>query len=318
MNILVTGSSGLVGSALIPALTAGGHRVSRLVRSKTNLGIRDTFWDPLSGELYSPPLEDLDGVVHLAGESIAGGRWTKGRKIRIRQSRVHGTRLLADSLARLAHPPNVFISASAVGYYGDRGHEILTEQCSSGSNFLAQVCRDWEIAAQPAADCGIRVITLRTGVALSLSGGALPRMLLPFRMGVGGIVGTGKQYMSWISIDDLVRIIIYALKIETLKGPVNAVAPKPVTNAEFTRTLGRLLSRPTVFPMPGFAAQLAFGEMANELLLASARVVPAKLEASGFVFRHSDLASALTDLLGAAMAESTVAAAERLPSLHNK
>jgi uncharacterized protein len=296
MNILVTGSTGLVGSALIPALTAEGHRVSRLVRSKSNLEIRDTFWDPSAGELYSPPLEDLDGVVHLAGESIANGRWTKTRKACIRESRVHGTSLLSKSLARLARPPKIFISASAVGYYGDRGHEILTEQCSCGSNFLAGVCREWEAAAQPAADGGIRVITLRTGVVLSLNGGALARMLGPFRMGVGGIVGSGRQYMSWISIDDLVRILLYALKIETLKGPVNAVAPKPVTNAEFTRNLGRVLKRPTMFPMPGFAARMAFGEMADELLLASARVVPAKLEASGFVFRHPDLETALASM----------------------
>jgi uncharacterized protein len=305
MNILVTGSSGLVGSALIPALTAEGHRVSRLVRSKSNLGIRDTFWDPAGGELYSPPLEGLDGVVHLAGESIAGGRWTKGRKLRIRESRIQGTRLLSESLARLTHPPKVLISGSAIGYYGNRGQEILTELAPPGSNFLAGVCQDWEAVANAAAESGIRVVTLRTGVVLSPRGGALARMLLPFRMGVGGVVGSGKQYMSWISIDDLVRIILYALKIETVKGPVNAVAPKPVTNGEFTRTLGRVLRRPTVFPMPGFAARLAFGEMADELLLASARVVPAKLEASGFVFRHPDLESALSSLLGAAKAAWT-------------
>lgn len=302
MNILVTGSSGLVGSALIPALTAEGHRVSRLVRTKSNLGIRDTFWDPNAGELYSPPLEGLDGVVHLAGESIAEGRWSKIRKARIRQSRAQGTRLLSESLARLAQPPKVLISASAIGYYGDRGSEILTEQAPPGSSFLAGVCQDWEAAAQPAAGSSIRVVTLRTGIVLSPVGGALARMLPPFRMGLGGMVGSGKQFMSWISIDDLVRIVLYVLKIETVRGPVNAVAPKPVTNAEFTRILGRVLSRPTVLPMPAFAARLAFGEMADELLLASARVVPAKLEASGFVFRHPDLESALSSLLGVAQA----------------
>lgn len=302
MNILVTGSSGLVGSALIPALTAEGHRVSRLVRTKSNLGIRDTFWDPTAGELYSPPLEGLDGVVHLAGESIADGRWSKTRKARIRQSRVQGTRLLSESLARLSSPPKVLLSASAIGYYGDRGHEILTELSPPGCNFLSGVCQEWEAATLAVAERSIRVVTLRTGIVLSPIGGALARMLLPFRMGVGGIVGSGRQYMSWISIDDLVRIIIYALKIETVKGPVNAVAPKPVTNAEFTRILGRVLSRPTVLPMPGFAARLAFGEMADELLLASARVVPAKLEASGFVFRHPNLESALSSLVGVAKA----------------
>ncbi|HLY63776.1 MAG TPA: TIGR01777 family oxidoreductase [Terriglobia bacterium] len=302
MNILVTGSNGLVGSALIPVLTAEGHRVSRLVRSKSNLGIRDTFWDPAAGELYSPPLEGLDGVVHLAGESIADGRWSKARKARIRESRVQGTRLLSGSLARLVHPPKVLISASAIGYYGDRGQEILSEQAHPGSGFLAGVCQDWEAAVQPAPERSIRVVTLRTGIVLSPVGGALARMLLPFRMGVGGVVGSGKQYMSWITIDDMIRIILYALKIETLRGPVNAVAPKPVTNAEFTRILGRVLSRPTVLPMPGFAARLAFGEIANELLLSSARVVPAKLEASGFVFRHPDLETALSSLLGVAKA----------------
>jgi uncharacterized protein (TIGR01777 family) len=302
MNILITGSSGLVGSALIPALTSEGHRVSRLVRSKSALGIRDTFWDPSSQELYSPPLEGLDAVVHLAGESIASGRWTKERKERIQQSRIMGTRLLAMSLAKLATPPKVLISASAIGYYGDRGFEVLTEQSAPGTNFLSGVCRDWEAATAPATEKGIRVVNLRTGVVLSPNGGALARMLTPFRMGVGGIVGSGKQYMSWISIDDLIRVILYTLKMELLRGPVNAVAPKPVTNADFTRILGAVLKRPTVLPMPPFAARLAFGEMADELLLASARVLPMKLTSSGFVFRHPDVETALTDLLRVARA----------------
>jgi uncharacterized protein (TIGR01777 family) len=244
----------------------------------------------------------LDAVIHLAGESIAGGRWTAARKARIRDSRTQGTRLLAETLAQLARPPKVLISGSAIGYYGDRGQEILTENEGPGSNFLAGVCRAWESATEPAAHNGTRVVILRTGIVLSRKGGALARMLTPFRMGVGGVVGSGKQFMSWISIDDLVRIILYALKIETVKGPVNAVAPKPVTNAEFTRLLGRILRRPTVLPMPGIAARLAFGEMADELLLASTRVAPAKLEASGFVFRHPDLESALMSILGVAKA----------------
>ncbi len=298
----MTGSSGLVGSALIPVLTAEGHRVSRLVRSKAELGIRDTYWDPSSNELYSPPLEGLDAVIHLAGESIAGGRWTKARKDQIRQSRVQGTRLLASSLAKLAKPPKVLISASAIGFYGDRGYEVLTEQSAPGSNFLAGVCREWEAATAPAAEKGIRVVNLRTGIVLSSSGGALARMLMPFRMGVGGIVGNGKQYMSWISIDDLIRIFVYTLKMDSLRGPVNAVTARSVTNAEFTRVLGRVLKRPTVLPMPTFAARLAFGEMADELLLASARVLPMKLSASGFVFRHPDLETALSSLLGVAQA----------------
>jgi uncharacterized protein len=302
MHILVTGSTGLVGSTLIPVLTAEGHRVSCLVRSKSKMGNRDTYWDPAAGELYSPGLEGLDAVVHLAGESIAGGRWTAARKARIRDSRIQGTRLLSQTIAQLARPPKVFISASAVGYYGDRADEVLTEQSPPGSNFLAGVCHEWESATEPAAQHGIRVVILRLGVVLSSKGGALAKMLTPFRMGVGGIVGSGKQYMSWIAIDDLVRIIIHALKTESFNGPTNAVAPNPVTNAEFTKSLGRALRRPTVFPMPAFAARLALGKMADELLLASARVVPPKLLASGFVFRHPDLESALADLFGKAKA----------------
>ena len=297
MHILVTGSTGLAGSALIPALTADGHRVSRLVRTKLNLENRDHYWDPTSNELYSPSLEGLDAVIHLAGESIAGGRWTAARKARIRDSRVQGTSLLSQSLAKLARPPRVFVSASAIGFYGDRADEILTEESSPGSNFLAGVCREWESAAAPAAQHGIRVVTLRFGMVLSSKGGALAKMLTPFRMGVGGVVGNGKQYMSWIAIDDLVSVIIHALKTDGLKGPVNAVAPNPVTNAEFTKALGRALRRPTIFPMPAFAARLAFGEMADELLLASARVVPTKLQASGFEFRHPNIESAFTSLL---------------------
>ena len=302
MHILVTGSTGLVGSTLIPALTTEGHRVSCLVRSKAKMGNRDTYWDPAAGELYSPGLEGLDAVVHLAGESIAGGRWTAARKARIRDSRIQGTRLLSQTLAQLARPPKVFISASAIGYYGDRADEILTEQSPPGSNFLAGVCREWESATEPAAQHGIRVVILRLGVVLSAKGGALAKMLTPFRMGVGGVVGSGKQYMSWIAIDDLVRVVIHALKTESLSGPTNAVAPNPVTNAEFTKTLGRTLRRPTIFPMPAFAARLALGEMADELLLASQRVVPSKLLASGFVFRHPGLESALADLFGKAKA----------------
>jgi uncharacterized protein (TIGR01777 family) len=302
MHILVTGSTGLIGSALVTALTSQGHRVSRLVRSKSNLGNRDTYWDPGAGELNSAPLENLDAVVHLAGENIAGGRWTAERKARIRGSRIQGTRLLCQTLAQLGRPPKALVSASAVGYYGDRGEEILTEESPPGSNFLAGVCADWEAATEPAAQHGIRVVTARFGVVLSPAGGALAKMLTPFRMGAGGIVGCGKQYMSWITITDLVGAIIHALKTDSLQGPVNAVAPNPVTNAEFTKTLGRVLGRPTVLPMPAFAARLAFGEMADELLLASAHVVPAKLLASGFVFRYPELEPALTNLLAKAKA----------------
>lgn len=302
MHILVTGSTGLVGSTLVPALTAEGHRVSCLVRSKSKTETGDILWAPPIGELDKTSLEGFDSVIHLAGENIAGGRWTAARKARIRDSRIQGTRLLSESLAQLARPPKVFVSASAVGYYGDRADVVLTEQSSPGSNFLAGVCREWESATEPAAQRGIRVVILRLGMVLSPSGGALAKMLTPFRMGVGGIIGSGKQFMSWIAIDDLVRIIIHTLKTDSLDGPTNAVAPNPVTNREFTKTLGRALRRPTVLPMPAFAARLALGEMADELLLASARVVPSKLLASGFVFHHPDLESALTDLLGKAKA----------------
>ncbi|MGD0697382.1 MAG: TIGR01777 family oxidoreductase [Terriglobia bacterium] len=302
MHILVTGSSGLVGSALIPALAGEGHRVTRLVRSTPRAAGDSIPWDPAAGILDAPSLEGFDAVVHLAGESIAGGRWTVERKARIRDSRVNSTRLLSERLAQLTRPPKVLISASAVGYYGDRGDETLTEESPPGSNFLAGVCREWEAATEPALQHGIRVAVLRSGVVLSPAGGALAKMLFPFRMGVGGIVGSGKQYFSWISIDDLVRVIIRALKTDSLRGPVNAVAPHAVTNAEFTKALGQVLGRPTIVPMPAFAARIAFGEMADELLLASARVVPAKLLASGFVFHHAEIGHALTDLLQGAKA----------------
>jgi uncharacterized protein (TIGR01777 family) len=302
MQILITGSRGLVGSALIPALGAEGHRVVRLVRTKPATEKDCLHWDPAAGILDATSFEGIDGVVHLAGENIAGGRWTVERKERIRDSRVRGTRLLAERLAELARPPKVLVSASAVGYYGDRGNETLTEASPPGSNYLARVCHEWEAATEPAGQRGIRVINLRMGVVLSAEGGALAKMLFPFRMGVGGIVGNGKQYFSWISIDDLVRTILHALETDSLRGPVNAVAPHSVTNAEFTKALGKVLGRPTIVPMPAFAARLTFGEMADELLLASARVTPAKLLASGFVFRHSDVESALTALLGKAKA----------------
>jgi uncharacterized protein (TIGR01777 family) len=302
MNILVTGSTGLIGSALVPALTAQGHRVSRLVRSKLNLGNRDTYWDPSAAKLDVASLENLDAVVHLAGENIAGGRWTAARKARIRDSRIQGTRLLSDSIAKLTQSPKILISASAVGYYGDRGDETLTEESSAGSNFLAGVCQEWEAATGAAKQRGIRVVAMRFGVVLSPSGGALAKMLLPFRMGVGGVVGSGRQYMSWIALTDLVGAIIHALKTDSLHGPVNTVAPNPVTNAEFTKTLGHVLRRPTIFPMPAFAARLIFGQMADELLLASARVVPSKLLASGFVFHYPELEPALSNLLGKAKA----------------
>jgi uncharacterized protein (TIGR01777 family) len=242
-------------------------------------------------------LQGLDAAVHLAGESIAQ-KWTPESKVRILKSRARGTRLLSESFARLTQPPRVFLCASAIGYYGNRGDEILTEENASGSGFLAEVCREWEAACESATRKGIRVVNLRIGVVLSPTGGVLGRMLSPFRLGLGGRIGSGKQYMSWIAIDDLVAVILHALTCDKLSGPVNAVAPNPVTNFEFTKTLGRVLRRPTVFPVPAWAARLALGEMANDLLLASARVEPTRLASSGYEFQYPELEGALRHVLG--------------------
>ena len=301
MNILVTGSTGLVGSALLPFLTAGGNRVARLVRSRTRPAksdIPEIQWDPAVGSMDLSGLDEFDAVVHLAGESIAEGKWTPAKKASIRDSRVKGTTLLCQSLAQLQQPPKVLVCASAIGYYGDRGDEILDEGSSPGKGFLSEVCKDWEAAAQPAVKKGIRVVQHRLGMILSPSGGALAKMLPPFRMGVGGIIGSGKQYMSWIALDDVLGTIHHALLSDGLAGPVNTTSPHPVTNREFTKTLGRVLGRPTVFPMPEFAARLAFGEMADELLLASTRVEPARLLGSRYSFRFPQLEEALRHLLG--------------------
>jgi len=298
MKILVTGSTGLVGRTLVPFLTGRGDSVIRLVRSTSKSEGAKVHWNPATGSIDTARLEGLDAVVHLAGERIATGRWTAEKKVRIRESRVRGTRLLCESLARLGQPPQVLVSASAIGYYGDRGDEILREESASGSGFLAQVCREWEAATESAIQKGIRVVHLRIGVVLSPLGGALAKMLLPFRMGLGGIIGSGRQFMSWIALEDLVGSIAYALTTDAIRGPVNAVAPHPVMNREFTKTLGRVLGRPTLFPMPAFAARLAFGEMADELLLSSGRVEPARLSTTGYVFRYPTLEGALRHLLG--------------------
>ncbi|MBI3328961.1 MAG: TIGR01777 family protein, partial [Nitrospinae bacterium] len=242
MNVVVTGSSGLIGSALVSFLVSGGHRVTRLVRSRARPGDAEVQWDPAAGTLETAGLEGLDAVVHLAGENIAAGRWTAERKARIRDSRVKGTQFLCDTLTRLAQPPKALVCASAIGYYADRGEEILREESPPGLGFLAEVCRAWEAAAAPAAQKGVRVVHLRIGVVLSPAGGALAKMLTPFKMGLGGRVGSGRQYMSWIALDDLVGVIHHALTTDTLQGPVNAVAPRPVTNLEFTTTVGGVLS----------------------------------------------------------------------------
>jgi uncharacterized protein (TIGR01777 family) len=244
-------------------------------------------------------LEGLDAVIHLAGESIQG-RWTPNKKARIRESRFKGTRLLADALAQLAKPPKVFISASAIGYYGDRGDEVLREDSSPGNGFLAEVVREWEAATEPASKKGIRVVNVRTGIVLGSEGGALGQMLTPFKMGVGGRIGSGQQYMSWIALDDEVGAIEHALKTESLRGPVNFVGPSPVRNTEFTKVLGKVLSRPTVFPLPAFAVKTVFGQMGEELLLFSQRVEPSRLTASGYKFRYPELEGALRRAVGKA------------------
>lgn len=296
MRISVTGSSGLIGSALVPALTAEGHEVARVVRSATAGGA--WRWDPGAGHVDARAVNGMDAVVHLSGENIAAGRWTAARKARIRDSRRHGTRVMAEAVAGADPRPKALLCASAMGFYGDRGDESLTEASAPGRGFLPEVSREWEAACAPARDRGVRVVHLRFGIVLSPAGGALAKMLLPFRLGVGGVVGSGRQWWSWVSLDDVLGAIRHALVTPGLAGPVNVTAPNPVTNADFTRTLGRVLSRPTLFPVPAFAARLAFGEMADALLLASARVVPERLLQTGYAFRHPELEPALRHLLG--------------------
>ncbi len=284
-----------MGSALVSALLSHGHQVVPLVRSSPKPG--EVHWDPAAGKIDSTGLERSEAVVHLAGDPIAKGRWTAEKKARIRDSRVKGTQLLARTLAGLNRRPPVLVSASAIGWYGNRGEEILKEGSPPGTGFLAETGQEWERATESAAQAGIRVVFMRFGIILSPKGGALPMMLPPFKIGLGGVLGSGLQTMSWISIDDVVGAILHAIKNENLRGPVNTVSPNPVTNREFTRTLGRVLLRPTLFPVPVFAVRLLFGEMGDEALLASTRVVPDRLLASGYRFVHPDLEGALRYLL---------------------
>lgn len=299
MRILISGSSGMIGSALVSALEGEGHTIGRLVRRTANHGKNEVYWDPGRGSLDKTSLVDFapEAVINLAGESIASGRWTSKKKAKIRDSRVHGSAVLAESLASLENPPRVFINASAIGFYGNRGQEKLSESSPSGEGFLAEVCRAWEVATEPAQKKGIRVVLVRTGIVLDLHGGALKKMLLPFKLGLGGVIGNGRQYMSWISIEDEVGILQFALTHDSLQGPVNAVAPNPVTNREFTKTLGRVLFRPTLVPMPASTARMIFGEKAEELLLAGARVLPEKLLQAGYSFKYPELKPALKYLL---------------------
>lgn len=303
MKIMVTGATGLVGRHLVPLLTTQGHEVLRLSRRPPQ-DANDLVWNPERRDLPPARLEGLDAVVHLAGENIASGRWTPALKERIRASRVEGTRLLCETLARLQQKPHTLVCASAIGFYGDRGADVMTEASPPGTGFLPEVCQAWEAACEPARAAGIRVVNLRIGVVLSPEGGALAKMLPPFRCGLGGVVGSGRQYLSWIAIDDVTGAILHCLQHTELSGPVNATAPHPVTNQEFTQTLGGVLRRPTVFPLPAFAAKLMMGEMADELLLSSTRVEPHKLLQSGYVFRFPFLEAALRHLLGYAAPSS--------------
>jgi uncharacterized protein (TIGR01777 family) len=295
MNVLISGATGLIGSVLIPALEAGGHRVTRLTRSPK--GNEDIGWDPSAGEMDTSRLEGIDAVVHLAGESIAEGRWTPAKKARILESRTRGTRLLAEKVAGFPEPPRAMVSASAVGYYGDRGNELLREESEPGSDFLAEVCRAWEAAADPAREAGIRVVHTRFGLVLSTKGGALARTLPIFKLGGGGRIGSGRQWWSWVAIDDVVGAILHALTNGSVEGSVNVGSPNPLTNAEYTKILGKVLNRPTIFPLPASAARLALGEVADALLLASQRMEPAKLKETGYEFRYPELEGALRHLL---------------------
>lgn len=295
MHILVTGATGLVGSKLLPLLKADGHEVSTLTR-RASRSPSERTWNPDSGSLPAATLDGIDAIIHLAGENIGDSRWTAAKKKRIRDSRVIGTRMLAEAAAKSGRV-KAFVSASAIGFYGDRGTEQLTESSPPGAGYLPEVCREWEAAAEPARTAGIRVVNLRLGVVMAQEGGALAKMLLPFKMCVGGIIGNGQQYWSWLTADEAARMFQYAVNNESLSGPVNAVSPAPATNSEFTKALGRVLHRPTIFPLPAFMAKLVLGEMAQDLILASTRVIPAKLQAAGYQFVHPEIESALAAAL---------------------
>lgn len=296
-DTLITGSSGLIGTAVASAVRQGGGRVVCLVR-RPERADDEVEWDPERGTVDRARLEGLDAVVHLAGENIAAGRWNAAKKARIAGSRVEGTRRLCEALAACARPPRVFVGASAIGYYGDRGDQVMTEECAPGTDFLARVCVDWEDASRD-LEAVARVVRPRIGVVLSRHGGALHRMLPPFRLGLGGRIGSGRQWLSWIALDDLVALLLHVIADDGIVGAYNATAPRPVTNAEFAQTLARALRRPAVLPLPALAVRCLFGEMGDALLLSSTRVVPQRLTAAGFAFRHPELDGALRAMLGA-------------------
>jgi len=297
-RILISGASGLIGTALRHFLTTGGHQVDTLVRHLPRQSKGEIVWDPLAGKIDSDALEGVDAVIHLSGESLSAGRWTADRKKRFEESRVKSTDLLARTLAGLKKRPEVLVSASAIGMYGDRGDEPLTEASPPGTGFLPDLCQKWENAARPAAEAGIRVVHPRIGIVMSARGGALATMLPPFKLGGGGVIGSGNQYMSWISLDDLIAVIHEAIFNPQLSGPVNATAPNPVTNRQFTKTLGSVLHRPTFLPLPAPVVKLVFAEMGERLLLEGAKVFPARLEEIGFSFLHPTLEEALRSELG--------------------
>jgi len=298
MKILVSGSSGFIGKELVNFLKTFGNEVIRLIRHREDHPLDAIMWNPESGIDDTAALEEFDAVIHLAGENIAGGRWSEKKKERILNSRVQGTLNLTKALLELKKPPRVFICSSAIGFYGNRGDMICTEETSSGNGFLADVCRRWEEASALARSRGIRTINLRTGLVLSAQGGALAKMLIPFKLGLGGVLGSGRQYVSWIAMEDLLRIVGYILTNDVFEGPVNAVSPNPVTNAELTKTFGKILKRPTFFSMPASLLRLILGkEMADEFLLSSTRVEPMKLKHNGYAFLYPDLKLALRHYL---------------------
>jgi len=297
MKVLISGGSGLVGGALTGALRADGHTVCHLVRPGGKAAAGDVQWNPLSALVDVPAMEGFDAVVNLNGASIADGRWTSKRKTILSGSRVDSTRVLVDALSHLRQPPRVFVCASATGYYGNRGDEVLTETSGYGNDFLAIVCRAWEGEAARAASAGMRTVIARFGIILSAEGGALPAMLTPFKFGAGGRLGSGKQWMSWIALEDVVRVLRAAMDDARWNGPVNVVSPEPLRNTEFTRVLASVLHRPAIFPAPVLALRLALGEMADALLLASQRVQPACLQKYGYAFRYENLEAALHAVL---------------------
>lgn len=295
MNILITGSSGLIGTHLMDVLTSNGHKVLRMLRSHPD--DQAFYWDPSAGIIRLDDSIDIDAVINLAGPSIADGRWSDKRKKLILDSRVDGTRLLSETLAEMRNKPKVFISGSAIGYYGDTGDQVVDEDSDPGSGFLADVAQHWEEATRTASEAGIRTVNIRTGVVLSPEGGMLDKLLLPFKMGLGGIIGSGQQYLSWVSLSEIVNMIHFILENESIAGPVNLVSKQPVTNYTFTKTLGSVLKRPTLIPLPAYAVKLAFGEMGEELLLSGARVLPNRLIEEGYKFKDVDLKATLASFL---------------------